>query len=369
MTMEEKVNHLIMTLLPNRVRRNYLGGAGIDQFHGYAECIDNDRPEEWIGSLVNAHNPGMETIEQEGLSRVSIDGEEHLLKNIILQDPIYYLGDLFQHEKEPDLGFLFKILDSSMRLHVQAHPTKEFAMKYLGNPYGKQECYYILNVRSGIEPYIRLGFQNAPSKARWREIIEEQNIEALDACFEKISVKPGQVWYIPGGMPHAIGKGITMLEIMEPSDLVVRCEFNREGVIVPAQARFMGKDLEFCLDIFDYKQYSVVDIVGKSLMEPKVLVRNEDYCIEKLIDTTVTSSFEVVRLTVIGKMIYKKENKPQVGIVCKGCLKITTDHCSIVFKKGDSFFIAAALKQSILERDSEEILEICMVSNNEEVIN
>lgn len=360
--MEEKINHSIMTLLPNRVRRNYLGGAGIDKFHGCLDGIDNNRPEEWIGSLVNAHNPGMENIMQEGLSYVSIDGEEHLLKDIIIQSLDYYMGDLYKTGGQPDLGFLFKILDSSMRLHVQAHPTKEFAIKYLGMPYGKLECYYILNIRDGVEPYIRLGFQHAPSKSQWRKIIEEQDIEDMDACFDKIPVQIGQVWYIPGGMPHAIGKGITMLEIMEPSDLVVRCEFNREGVIVPPQARFMGKGLEFCLDIFDYHKYSVGDIIGKSLISPKVLLKNEDYCIEKLIDSSVTTSFEVIRLTVINKMNYDKENKPQVGIVCKGSLTIDIDSRSMLLKKGDSFFIAAGLKQCIFENACEEVLEICIVT-------
>ena len=32
-----------------------------------------------------------------------------------------------------------------------------------------------------------------------------------------------------------------MLEIMEPSDLVVRCEFEREGIVVPEDGRFMGQ--------------------------------------------------------------------------------------------------------------------------------
>ena len=40
---------------------------------------------------------------------------------------------------------------------------------------------------------------------------------------------PGDVWIVPGGLPHAIGAGVLMVEVMEPSDWVVRCEFEREG--------------------------------------------------------------------------------------------------------------------------------------------
>lgn len=41
----------LIKLPRNRVRRNYLGGAGIDRLHGEKVCQDNDRPEEWIGSM------------------------------------------------------------------------------------------------------------------------------------------------------------------------------------------------------------------------------------------------------------------------------------------------------------------------------
>ena len=75
--------------------------------------------------------------------------------------------------------------------------------------------------------------------------MEKQDKARMDGCFEKIPVQVGEVWYIPGGMPHAIGEGITMLEIMEPSDLVVRCEFEREGIVVPEDGRFMGRGWTF----------------------------------------------------------------------------------------------------------------------------
>ena len=45
------------------------------------------------------------------------------------------------------------------------------------------------------------------------------------ACFEKISIKPGDVFMVPGGMPNATGEGVFMVEIMEPTDFAVRIEF------------------------------------------------------------------------------------------------------------------------------------------------
>ena len=52
----------LMKLPENRVRRNYTGGEGIDRLHGKARQADNNMPEEWVGSMVEASNPGMEPI-------------------------------------------------------------------------------------------------------------------------------------------------------------------------------------------------------------------------------------------------------------------------------------------------------------------
>ena len=45
---EKTMNYGLMKLPRNRVRRNYLGGAGIDRLHGESVCRDNDQPEEWV---------------------------------------------------------------------------------------------------------------------------------------------------------------------------------------------------------------------------------------------------------------------------------------------------------------------------------
>ena len=109
-------------------------------------------------------------------------------------------------------------------------------------------------MREGTEPYVYVGFQHPPSREDFKEMIETQNIDAIEACFEKITVKPGDCLYIPGGSPHAIGEVTLMVEIMEPSDWAVRFEFSKAGYTMPVESRFMKRDLEFCMDVFDLTQ-------------------------------------------------------------------------------------------------------------------
>jgi mannose-6-phosphate isomerase len=266
-----------------RVRRGYRGGALLEARAGRPP-IDSDRPEDWIASTVTAVNPGLPPERGEGLTPLTApDGTRTTLAAV--------LGG-------QELGFLAKLLDSAMRLHVQAHPTRAFARERLGSPYGKLEAYVILAVRPGADAWIRLGFQRSPGREAWRGIVERQDVAAMDACFDRIPVAVGETWLVPGGWPHAIGPGVLMLEVMEPSDLVVRCEFEREGLVVPPQARFMGRDLDFCLDVFDYTQRDadVVRTAARLSTAPQALTSG---CREQvLVGPPHTDCFAVRRIQV-----------------------------------------------------------------------
>lgn len=345
----------ILKLPPNRVRRNYVGGAGIDLFHGQVQGIDSNRPEEWIGSFTKASNPGMEPVADEGLAFVLEHGERLLLKELVSENPEYYMGG---SQAEPvSMEFLFKILDAGMRLHIQAHPDRGFSRKYLNEKYGKMECYYILNVKDPEKAHIWLGFQHTPGRSGWKTIIEKQDKTAMCACFEDIPVKPGEIWFIPGGLPHAIGKGITMLEIMEPSDLVVRCEFERKGIVVPEEARFMGRDLDFCLDIFDYNEYSVKDIQEKCRVNPVELFRREEGTLDCLIGEQVTDAFQVWRARTKSTFSIFKGRKPVLLVVVSGQGKIGG---SQEYRKGDSFFLAAMEENILIEARAETELVLVL---------
>ena len=70
----------------------------------------------------------------------------------------------------------------------------------------------------------------------------------------RFPVQPGDCYVVPAGTPHAIGAGIFMMELQEPTDWVVRCETVNAGLALPPEACFMGLDLEACLDVFDYER-------------------------------------------------------------------------------------------------------------------
>lgn len=168
----------------NRVWRTYTGGKILDQLEQKPDPQDSHFPEDWIGSTTQAVNSGREDV-VEGISHAIVGEEEVRFDTLLASDPNYFLGE--QHTKAFDVNpmLLVKFLDSSVRLHFQAHPTAEFAREHLNSNHGKAEGYYILDVREGTDPYVYVGFQHPPSRAAFKEMIETQNIEAMENALRK----------------------------------------------------------------------------------------------------------------------------------------------------------------------------------------
>ena len=106
-----------------------------------------------------------------------------------------------------------------------------------------------------------------------------------------------------------------MLEIMEPSDLVVRCEFERENVVVPEEARFMGRGLDFCLDVFDYTEYSAEEVREKCRIEPQVLEKTKAWERRRLAGENLTPCFFVESLQIWEETVIPHNGKFTLGVV------------------------------------------------------
>ncbi|UYI50073.1 hypothetical protein OFO16_18960 [Vibrio natriegens] len=328
----------------------------LDEIAGAVPAQDTHFPEEWIASTTQAVNPGREQIE-EGESVAIFPDQSINFSELIASDPEYFLGRAHIEKFGQNPMVLVKFLDSSIRLHFQAHPTREFSQQHLNSDSGKAEAYYILKVREGIDnPYIYLGFQHPPKQEELKNIIVNQDIPALKKCFEKIPVKEGQCFFIPGGMPHAIGEGILMIEIMEPSDWAVRFEFERGSYTLPEEARFMKRDLDFCLDVFDYSQQSTHDVIAKNKKTPTLIETYSDGSSKyTLIDASTTDRYRVCRSN-INSHVIKQEQDFYIGIITQGECKVTLGDEQLILRQFDKFFCPSGIDS--IEIDTEVGVEI-----------
>ncbi len=333
----------ILRLPPNRVWRTYPGGLILDRMEDRASPADGPFPEDWLGSTVRAINPNREQ-KNEGLARVIFTGGEAVLADLIASDPEYFLGARHVSRFGRNPMVLVRYLDSAVRLPFQVHPTAEFSRRHLNAESGKTEAYYILSTRAEVsEPYIYLGFQRPPTRQELRRMIMEQDITAMESCFDKIPVKPGDVYVVPGGLPHAIGGGVLMVEVMEPTDFVARVEFNVGGRIIPESARFMGRDLDFALDLFSFEPLPLPDVQSRWRCQPRTLEIDPTMHLEALVDGRLTDCFIVFRTKLSGRRQWRSKGFT-ILLVVEGSCRVATAHEEIGLAKFDRIVVPHDLK-------------------------
>lgn len=309
----------------NRVRRIYTGGKLFGEFFG-DNSEDGFFPEEWVCSATTALNEGS-TDPKEGVS-VTEDGE--------------YFDDILNSHKSEllgernELGILVKILDSAIRLPVQAHPDKAFSRKYFANEHGKAESWVVLETRENACIYF--GFKKEISADEFEKALEIGE-SALTPLLNKIEVKPGDVFYIPAKAVHAIGAGCLILETQEPTDFTIQPEATCGDYILSENEKYLGLTKEQAFECFDMK------LVGERAEKLARKVPVERSGKETIITDADTTCFAVNRYK-LKKSTSENLTAPAIYVVTSGDGELIGDGYSRKIKKGDYFFMPFAAKDS-----------------------
>ena len=120
-----------------------------------------------------------------------------------------------------DLGILVKLLDSSKRLVVHAHPNRDFARTHFGCAHGKTEAWIVLEARLDAEVYAAFTRDVGRGVRVW---VDEQRVSDILDNLHAIPVVAGSTVLIPAGLPHAIGDGVLVVELQEPTDFSIMLE-------------------------------------------------------------------------------------------------------------------------------------------------
>jgi mannose-6-phosphate isomerase len=231
-------------LPPNVLHHFYAGGARIAEFRGIT--LDGDHmPEEWIGAV----NTTFGSVNGRGLSSAA-DGT--LVKDAIAADPQRWLGPEHVARYGTDPALLTKLLDAGQRLPVHFHPGRAFAKRELGLGHGKTEAWIILEARAGASVWA--GFKHEISLATVRAWMHAQASEEMLAAMHELPVAPGDVVFVPAGTPHAIGDGILIVELQEPTDLSICLEWT--GFELTEDECHLGLGWDRALEALDRSAWS-----------------------------------------------------------------------------------------------------------------
>lgn len=363
-----KIDLSFPLILPqNRVWRTYSGGLFLDKLAGKSNPEISHFPEDWIASTVKAINKGRENIDKEGVSFVlDGQGDKIYFDDLIEKFPYEMLGKDYIDKHGKKINILVKLLDPSIRLHLQVHPTVPFAQKYLNSNNGKTEAYYMMETKPETSPYLLMGFKSGINKKIWKEIIEQQNIKKMLSYVNRVPIKKGDSYIVSGGVPHALGEDMLVIEIQEPTDFVVRCEFQRGDYVLPESARFMNLDMDLALDMFTYESLPNEKIRDGYQVNSKSLKTLPDGSEELVfIDKKYTDKFRMHKISVVDKF---QENSLsyQICIVTKGHGFIQKDNKRFPIQYGDKFFVPFLADNFQYINDSDENLEIikCLPSGD-----
>jgi mannose-6-phosphate isomerase len=207
---------------PNQPTRPYRGGAGIARFRGTTASPGSYTPEDFIASTTEVFTGG-----GVGLSTLP-DGRG--LRDAVLADPLGFLGPEHVQAFGPTAGVLVKMLDTGERLFVHFHPDRAFAHQHLGLAHGKNEAWLITDVVTDpadeSSGYVYLGWAQDVDLETVRTWMSNQDKAAMLGALNKVPAKPGDTFFVPAGVAHAIGGGVTMVEVQEPVDLSILLEWD-----------------------------------------------------------------------------------------------------------------------------------------------
>ena len=144
---------------------------------------------------------------------------------------------------------LVKYLFTSEKLSIQVHPDDDSA-RARGLPGGKSECWYVLQAEPGAT--LGMGTQR-PLDAKTLE--REARDGSLEASMDWKPVQAGDFFYIPAGTVHAIGPGLTLVEVQQNNDVTYRLyDYGRprelhleDGVAVSRAAPYPDAERKFAL--------------------------------------------------------------------------------------------------------------------------
>ena len=350
-------------LVQNQIRSP--GGYAMDIFRQRENPKDiPNGSEAWVGSLTRARGANEKCPNFGCAETILPDGRQMYLFEAIALSPEEVLGKAHIEKFGNELGVLVKLLDAKNQYFLQAHPTRPTAMKLWNSPYGKEEAWHVIALREGTEepPYILLGFKPGVTVDQFKELYYNASLKDLELLCHKIPVKPGETYFVPGGIPHALGAGCLVIEIQEPSDLAVIAipqdeliDFRRKAApnaIFYPEDNDLYEDRLFKTFVFDGAEK---EEVLKRTRSTEPVLRQGDWGTEYvLVGNESTSYFACTKAVVNGgSMPLHHTGDVRIGIVIRGSGSFRYQGGEINIRQGDEFFLPYNVGKTCLCGDVE----------------
>lgn len=167
---------------------------------------------------------------------------------------------------------LIKWLDARENLSVQVHPANAAAGAV------KHEAWFVAHA----EPHARLylGFREGVTPA---DAACAANSPAIVDLLHAVTPRVGDCYYLPSGLPHALGAGVVVAEVQTPSDVTYRL-YDWDRVGLDGRPRELHIDAALASARFDIPRDVIMQPrshVAAAHATISHLVRSDAFCIDR----------------------------------------------------------------------------------------
>ncbi|RYE95786.1 MAG: mannose-6-phosphate isomerase [Oxalobacteraceae bacterium] len=240
------------------------------------------------------------------------------LRDLVAQYKDELVGKHVYEQYGDRFPLLIKFIDANDDLSIQVHPNDELA-KQRGSGFGKTEMWYIMQADEGA--MLNSGFNREVSKEEYVKAVADNTIQDL---LNIEPAKPGDVFFLPAGRVHYIGKGLLLAEIQQTSDTTYRIyDFDRVDQTT-GKKRELHTDL--AVDAIDYHHYDHYKTQYEPQENESVNAVKSDYFVTNVLnfnqevahDYTQIDSF-VVLICVGGGLTIEAEGGYSVSLTMGQC--------------------------------------------------
>lgn len=231
-----------------------------------------------------------------------------------------------------EFPLLVKIIDAKQDLSIQVHPDDAYVKEHENCPYGKTECWYVMDCPENATLVIG---HNANTREELADMIHENRYEEL---IKNVPVRKGDFLQITPGTVHAIKGGFTILETQQSSDITYRVY--DYGRLVDGKERPLH--VQQSIDVI-----TVPDKAGEEALS------HTDGLPENTLNELISCEYYKVWKLTVTKSVDVEQNHPfLLASVLEG--SGTVDGTQV--KKGDHFILPADYGNAVFAGDMELIL-------------
>jgi mannose-6-phosphate isomerase len=252
------------------------------------------------------------------------------------------LGENIYNTFGEEFPLLIKFIDANQDLSIQVHPDDTLA-KRRHNSFGKTEMWYVVDAEE--DATLISGFNRATNK---KEYLKYFNSGKLTDLLNREEVETGDVYFLPAGRVHTIGKGLLIAEIQQTSDITYRIyDFNR----VDKDGNTRQLHVDEALDAIDFNLYDEYKTSYRKESDESLLVSCKYFFVNRL------------QLKSPLNRDYNSNDSFVIFMFLEGSGIIEYSDGSMHYAKGDTFLVPAIQRKlSIIPKSTSKLLEVYIPS-------